>query len=66
MIPFEAFYGWSCNTPNSWSDIVSRVLIGPYMLADIEQEMQVIKKNIKATQDGQKSYTDRNRLLKEF
>ena len=28
--------------------------------------MQVIKKNLKATHDRQKSYADRNRLFKEF
>jgi len=37
MSPFEAFYGWSYNTPINWSDSVSRVLIGPEMLADKEQ-----------------------------
>ena len=51
MSPFRALCGWSCSTPISWSDLVSRVLIGPYMLADIEQEMQVIKKNLNTTPD---------------
>ena len=36
------------------------------MLADIEQEMQVIKKNLKATQDRHKIYANWNRLFKEF
>lgn len=66
MIPFEALYGWSCNTPISWSDAVSRVLIGRDMLEDMEQGMQVIKKNLKATQDRHKSYENRNMLFKEF
>lgn len=34
--PFEAFYGWSCNTPISWSDLVNRVLIGLDRLAEME------------------------------
>jgi len=51
MSPFEALYGQSCNTPISWSDPVIRVLIGLNMFADMEQEMEVIKKNLKATQD---------------
>jgi len=34
MSPFEELYGWSCNTPISWSDLVSNVLIGPDMLAE--------------------------------
>jgi len=35
MSPFEALYGDSCNTPISWSDLVSRVLIGSNMLASM-------------------------------
>jgi len=45
---------------------MNRVFIGPNMLVDIEQEMQVIKKNLKAAQDMQKSHVDQNRLFKEF
>lgn len=44
---FEALNGQNCNTPISWSDLVNKVLIGLDMLEDMEQEMQVIKKNIK-------------------
>jgi len=49
MSPFEALYGQSFNTHISWSDSVSRVLIGQNMLADMEQKMQMIKKNLKAS-----------------
>ncbi len=66
MSPFEALYGWSCNTPISWSDPVNRVFIGPNMSAEMEQQMQVIKKNLKAAQDRKKIYADQNRLFKEF
>jgi len=63
---FEALYRRSCNTPISWNDPVNRMLIGPDMLAGMEQEMQVIKKNLKAAQDRQKSYADQNKLFKEL
>jgi len=36
------------------------------MLMDMEQEMQVIKKNLKATHDRKKSYADQNMLFSEF
>ena len=36
------------------------------MLADMEQKMQVIKKNLKAAHDRHKSYADGSRLFKEF
>jgi len=58
MSPFEALYGRSCNTPISRSDLVNKVLIGPDMLADMEHEIQVIKKSLKASQDRQKSYVN--------
>jgi len=45
---------------------VNRELIGPDMLAEMEHEMQVIKKNLEVSQDMHKSYADRNRLFKEF
>lgn len=36
MSPFKALYGWSCNTPISWNDLVSRVLIGLDILDEME------------------------------
>jgi len=66
MSIFEALYGWSCNTPISWSDLVNKVLIGPDMLVYMEQEMQVIKKNLKATEDRQNIYVDQHRVFKEI
>jgi len=35
----------------SWSDLVRRVFIGTDILANMEQEMQVIKRNLKVAQD---------------
>ena len=46
MSPFKALSGWSCNITISWSDLVNKVLIGPNILADMEKEMWVIKKNL--------------------
>lgn len=54
MSPFEALYGQSCNTIISWSDLVNRIGIGPNMLEEMEQEMQVIEMNLKATRDMKK------------
>jgi len=58
MSPFEALYGWSCNTPISWSDPVTKVLIGPDMLTEMEWEMEVINKNLKEAQDKHKTYAN--------
>ena len=66
MSPFEALYGWNCNIPINWSDPVNMVLIGLDRLAEMEQEMQVIRRNLKATQDTHKSYADQHKAFKEF
>ena len=39
MSPFQALHGQSCNTPISWIHLLSKVLFGQDMLADMEQEM---------------------------
>jgi len=36
------------------------------MLVDMEQEMQVINKNLKEAQDRQKIYADQHRVMNEF
>ena len=51
MSLFDEFYGQSCNTPIRWSNPVSKLLIGPNMFVDMEREMKVINKNLKATKD---------------
>lgn len=66
MSPLQALYGRSCNSPIRWSDLVNKELIGLDMLVDMEQEMQIIKKNVEATQDKQKIYEDQHRVFKEF
>ena len=65
MSSFKALYGLSCNNPISQSDLMNRVLIGPDMLAEVEQEIQVIKMNLKEAQDRQKIYVQ-HRAFKEL
>ena len=43
---------------------MNRVLIGPNMLPEMEQEMQIIKKKLKKAHDKQKSYADKNVTFK--
>ncbi|XP_068331455.1 uncharacterized protein [Pyrus communis] len=49
--PFEALYGRSCRTPLCWSEVGDKVLEGPEIVEEITQNIQVIKSNLKATQD---------------
>ncbi|CAN6725114.1 unnamed protein product [Malus baccata var. baccata] len=60
MSPFEALYGKSCRTPLCWSEVGERVLVGPEIMDETTQNVQVIKSNLKAAQDRQKSLADRH------
>ncbi|XP_068315004.1 uncharacterized protein [Pyrus communis] len=60
MAPFEALHGRSCRTPLCWSEVGERVLVGPAIVEETTQNVQVIKSNLKAAQDRQKSLGDRH------
>ncbi|CAN6699293.1 unnamed protein product [Malus baccata var. baccata] len=60
MSPFEALYGRACRTLLCWSEVGERVLEGPKIMDETTQNIQVIKSNLKATQDRQKSLADRH------
>jgi hypothetical protein len=60
LSPFEALYERKCNTPVSWDNLAYWAVIGPYLLKEMEEQMEKIKKNLKASQDRQRSYTNKN------
>ncbi|KAM2048412.1 hypothetical protein ACFX1T_006948 [Malus domestica] len=62
MPPFEAFYGKSCRTALCWSEVGERVLVGPEIVEETTQNIQVIKSNLKAAHDRQKSLADRHAI----
>ena len=45
---------------------MNRVVIGPELLKEMEQEVVKIRQNMKAAQDRQKSYEDKHRVNREF
>jgi hypothetical protein len=48
MSPFEALYGRKCDTPVSWDNPTDRVVLGPELLKDMEDQVVKIKQNLKA------------------
>jgi hypothetical protein len=66
MSPFEALYGRKCNTPMSWDNPTNHTVVGLYLLREMEEKMVKIRQNLKATQDRQKSCTDKGKTHKEF
>jgi hypothetical protein len=49
-----------------WDNPTYRVVLGPELLKDMEDQMVKIKQNLKATQDRQKVYADKNMIAREF
>jgi hypothetical protein len=47
MSPLEALYGRKCNTLMSWDNPIDRVVIGLYLLKEMEEQMIRIMLNLK-------------------
>jgi hypothetical protein len=43
MSPFEALYGRKCNTLVSWDNLADKMIIGPEVFKDMEEQMTKIK-----------------------
>nr|XP_008358371.1 uncharacterized protein LOC103422113 [Malus domestica] len=60
MSLFEVRYGKPCRSLLYWFEVGDRVLMGPEIVNETTQNIQVIKANMKAAQDRQKSIVDRH------
>ena len=61
MEPNEALYDRKCRTPVCWTELNEQKVIGPDIVKDTEEKVQVILKRLKAASDRQKSYADLKR-----
>ena len=50
----------------TWYNPVNRIVLGPELLKEMEQEVSNIRQNLKATQDRQKNYVDNHRVHREL
>ena len=48
MSPYEALYGRRCRTPVTWDNLVNRIVLGPELLKEMEQEVVKIRQKLKA------------------
>ena len=46
----------------TWDNLVNRIVLGPELLKEMEQEVEKIMKKLKATQDRQNIYVDEHRV----
>ena len=64
--PYEALYGRKCRTPVCWMELNEHKVIGPDIVEDIEEKVQVIRKRLKAASDRQKLYANLKRRDIEY
>jgi hypothetical protein len=66
MESFEFLYEQSCQTPSSWHRLEDRILVGPEVIQEMEEQMQSIRKGITEAQDRYKSYVDAHRIEQNY
>ena len=55
MAPYKALYGRRCRTPMCWTELDEHKIIGPDLVKDTEEKVQIIQQRLKAASDRQKS-----------
>ena len=66
MAPFEALYGRPCRSPTCSWESTKKVLLGPDMIRETLEKIDLIQRRMKTAQDRQKSYADKRRTDLEF
>ena len=66
MPPYEALYSRKCRSLLHWDEVGERALIGPELVYQVVEKVQVIKQRMKAAQDHYKSYIDKRQRPLEF
>ena len=61
MAPYEALYGRRCRTPMCLIELHEHKIIGPDLVKDTEEKVQIIQQRLKAASDRQRSYADLKR-----
>ncbi|RVW72383.1 Transposon Ty3-I Gag-Pol polyprotein [Vitis vinifera] len=56
MAPYEALYGRPCRLPLCWIEMGESHLLGPEIVQETTEKIQLIKEKLKTAQDRQKSY----------
>ena len=66
MAPYEALYGRRYRTPMCWTKLDGHKIIGPDLVKDTEEKVQIIQKRLKVVNDRQKSCANLKRKDIEF
>jgi hypothetical protein len=66
MAPFEMLYGRRCQTLLLWSEAGERKVFGPDILQEAEEQVRMVRENLRVAQSRQKSYADHRRRELSF
>jgi hypothetical protein len=66
MLPFETLYGRKCRTPLCWDQTRERQFFGSELIQEAEEQVRIIRENLRVAQTIQKSYADNRRRPLEF
>ena len=66
MAPFEALYGRPCRSPLCWTEFGETSMIGPDLVRETTEKINLIKQRLETAQSRQKSYADKRRRPLEF
>jgi hypothetical protein len=66
MLPFEALYGRKCRIPLYWDQTGERLFFGPEFIQEAEEQVRIIRENLRVAQTRQKSYADNRKRPLEF
>jgi hypothetical protein len=61
MSPFQALYGRSCRTPLQWDQPGEKKVFRPDILLEAEENIKMVRENLKIAQSRQRSYADTRR-----
>jgi len=66
VTPYEALYGRKCRTPLCWFETGENLVLGPDMIQQTIEKIQMIRDKLRATQSRKKSDADKKRQPLEF
>jgi hypothetical protein len=66
MSPFETLYGRKCRTPLFLDQTRGRQFFGPELIQEAEEQVRIIRGNLRVAQTRQKSYANNRRRPLEF
>jgi hypothetical protein len=66
MSPFETLYDRKCRTPLFLDQTRGRQFFGPELIQEAEEQICIIRENLRVAQTRQKSYADNRRRPLKF